>query len=485
MNDRGEKISTCSKWAAPLLTLMLLPPNVSYAGGPLLIGGPKFGIAGQAFVWDNSAPIVYRVDTGPLAQQPNGGAVRVNNAAGVSRLNTMFANWSAVPTANLSFTNGGPILAVGTFGGGDVKTVQDFLAVAGDMTGQTTPDPQSCAGGGQSPIIFDADGTIFSALGLPPEVIGFEFPCTQNPTTGKITSAGAILNGEFQDGINNGSSNLELTPAEFDQAFTHEFGHFVGLDHSQINVDVLLKAIQTGVPSCTTDDNAGMPLMFPVLGLCPARTTAGLPILSMDDAAWISRLYPVASPAPQGKKSFSTAYGTVSGTVFFSDGLTPAQGVNVIARSTNSPRRNAVSVVSGFLFTGDPGQTTTCVDPANPTPQTCSNLGDTFGSRDRNLIGHFEIPLPPGTYTLEVESIFSGFGGGSSVGPLSPPIPAPGTLPPSPTVSVTAGATTNFNITLQGTPPRFDAFESAALLLFHPNAIWLGRERTMSERQKT
>jgi hypothetical protein len=226
--------------------------------------------------------------------------------------------------------------------------------------------------------------------------------------------------------------------------------------------------------------------MFPVLGICPAKTTAGVPIIAVDDAAWISKLYPVSTPAPAGKTSFNAAYGTLSGTVFFSDGVTPAQGVNVIARSPNLPRRNAASAVSGFSFTGNPGQTVTCLNPAAPTLQTCSNLGDPFGSRDPTLIGHFEIPLPPGSYTISIESIFSGFGGGSGVGPLDPPIPAPGTYSSTVTVSVTAGATTSFNITLLGTQPRFDAFESASLLAPYPlRAIWLRRGQLIKKRQTT
>jgi len=125
------------------------------------------------------------------------------------------------------------------------------------------------------------------------------------------------------------------------------------------------------------------------------------------------------------------------------------------------------------------------LNPATPTPQTCSNLGDPLGSHDPALIGHFEIPLPRGTYTLQVESVFSGFTRGSSVGSLDPPIPAPGTYSSAANVSITAGATTLFNITLQGTLPRFDAFESASLLNPDVQARWLRREQLILERQNT
>jgi hypothetical protein len=483
MTDR-EAVAVWKRSAALALSLLLLPMDVVVAGGPLAVGGPTQGISGVPFVWDNTKPIAYRVDSGPLSQQPNGGPVMIDNAHGITRVQNMFANWTAVPTANLTINNAGGLLAVGSFpANGDVKTVTDFLTVAGEVAGQA-PDPNSCNGGGQSPIMFDADGSIFDGLGLPPEVIGFAFQCAFNPTTGKIISAGAILNGRFQDGINDpNSNNFELTPNEFDQAFTHEFGHFLGMGHSQINVDLFLDAISSKAYTCSADDTAGMPLMFPVLGICPAKVTAGVPIIAVDDEAWISKLYPVASPAPAGKKTFTSAYGTISGNVYFTDGVTPAQGVNVLARSTTAPRRNAVSAVSGFLFTGNPGQSATCLNSAAPTPQTCSNLGDPNGSRDHNLIGHFEIPLPPGTYTLQVESIFAGFAGGSSVGPLDPPIPAPGTYSSVATVIAMAGTTTVLNITLQGTQPRFDAFESAALATPFLQPIWIRREQIIKEPQ--
>jgi hypothetical protein len=46
-------------------------------------------------------------------------------------------------------------------------------------------------------------------------------------------------------------------------------------------------------------------------------------------------------------------------------------------------------------------------------------------------------------------------------------------------VSVKAGAATTFNITLTGTPQRFDAFESAYLLLPDTRVLWLRRDQLM------
>jgi hypothetical protein len=283
------------------------------------------------------------------------------------------------------------------------------------------------------------------------------------------------LNGRFQDGIDTGQYNLEITAAEFDMAFAHEFGHFIGLDHSQINMAVQYEP----AGACSLDILAGLPLMFPVLW-CQARTTAGLPPLAPDDLAWVSRLYPETANNPPNQKPFASAYGTIRGSILFSDGVTPVQGVNVIARDTANPQRVAVSVVSGYLFTGDVGQDVTGTNDG----------GSVLGSRQGLLMGTYDLSVPPGTYKVEVESVYAGFIGGSGVGPLTPPIANPGsneywntnesaTDSPSDSspIQVTAGGVVSeINIILNGTPARFDSFESSGLRLREPLPPWRREE---------
>jgi hypothetical protein len=231
-------------------------------------------------------------------------------------------------------------------------------------------------------------------------------------TNGYILSSAIVMNGAFQDGVSK-ANNFELTPNEFDEAITHEMGHFLGLDHSQINLEVLLQ----NVYPCDLDDLAGLPLMFPI-AVCQARKDVGLPVLSPDDVSWISTLYPNANTAG--------SYAIISGTIYFGDSVTPFQGVNVIARLADDPntpedesRRVAVSGVSGYLFTGNPGQSVTATISA---AENNAN-GSSSGSRNPALIGYYQLAVPPGTYTVEVEAVYYGFVGGSSVGPLSPPAP--------------------------------------------------------------
>jgi hypothetical protein len=231
-----------------------------------------------------------------------------------------------------------------------------------------------------------------------------------------------------------------LSTTEFDAVFVHEFGHFSGLQHAQINLNCLA--------ACGTDDTTGLPTMFPFL-MSDAQLS-----LAVDDIAWISRLY----PDPAGVTGFAATHGTITGTVFFSDGESHAQNVNVIARQVDNPgtatvdesRTTAGSNVSGHrfrLFSGNPINDAGC--------QSCSD-----GSVDPADIGFYEISVPPGNYTVEFESIDPAFVDGSGLddGRF---IAMPGTAPaPIGPLAVTAGATSSgHDATLIGTDPRFDAYE--------------------------
>ena len=438
------------------LTSLFLAATVD-ASGPLYIGSPV-DLPGLPFHWANlpNNTLNYWTDLGTLGTQ--------NKADADSLVANAFAAWQGVSTQTLKFSKAEDLSA-------DVNA-SNILAVLNAAQDCTMP-PASPAGGiaKQVTIIYDTDGSAMRALGEDPTtVLGFAdaFCFAHNSTDNYFQRGAAMLNGLFATG-------QYLT--DLQGVMTHEFGHMVGLDHSQINLDCL-----NDPQSCVNDGSAlGVPIMFPVL--IDTKTTP-----TADDAAGVSNLYP--------SSTYASTTGEIKGHVYFSDGVTPAQGFNVIARNVTNGRVVAVSNVSGDLFTGCVGVPVSVLPPirdssGNLTNVDCdpNNPASGSGSWDQSLIGVYDIKgLPPGTYTVEVEAINNSgqipFTGGSGLNPIGMygfqfPLPQnPGAAAPcSPEylststasccsssatqISVNAGqaVTTKTDIILINTPPRYDAWE--------------------------
>jgi hypothetical protein len=434
------------------LALAVLAVIAARAGGPLYVGGPPPFAPGVPFVW-NINPLTYWTDLGSLGLQSNTQADTLVADA--------FKVWQDVPTANINFakdaSNNGKLGA--DVDHTNIAAVLDSIEGCG-LLGTIAKDRS---------IIYDMDGSAVAAvLGQANEntVLGFATPACpgSNGVDSNYYQRGyAVLNGRFLDGIRT-PTNPEVTVAEFKAVMIHEFGHMIGLDHSQINLDCM-----TGGPNC---DLAGVPTMFPVLIDATAMSTP-----ATDDIAWLSELYPETVSNPPNQVPYASNMGHITGHVLFSDGQTPAQGFNVIARRVGDPLVTAVSCVSGFLYTVDVG-----------SPLIPSWYGSPYGSRDPALIGYYDLPgLPPGSYTVEVEAIHNSepnpFVGGSGLGPFGDygfQFPLPSLLPPPCTpeylvsgapatcssaaaakLTVDAGppVSTGTDVILIGTPPRYDAWE--------------------------
>jgi uncharacterized protein (TIGR03437 family) len=330
----------------------MLPVSNSVQAGTSLAITPS----GKEATWRAGTPVTYHVDQGSLGT--------LSNEQAVALVDELFALWQNVPTVSLSLQRAGSLPV--------------------DVTAANYTSYRTSADSYHS-VIFDTDGSITDAVfgaGASNVTAGFSGPSwvVGGLNDGEIVDASAVLNAKF---LTSGYGSL----TEFKGIMLHEFGHFLGIGHSQGNIGTAFDR------EVLFNNNHTLPIMFPIsLGDRPVE-------LTWDDKAQVTRLYPGAS---------ASSSGTIKGRVYLADGSTPFQGANVVARRVDDPLVVAMSSVSGFLYRG-----------------TGSNANR--GTLDASYQGYFEISgLPAGNYTVEVEPIHPGLVSGSSVGPLDPPVDLPG-----------------------------------------------------------
>ncbi|HSR49201.1 MAG TPA: Ig-like domain-containing protein [Acidobacteriota bacterium] len=313
--------------AAGVVILCCLLVAVLQAGGPLIVE------QGQPGHWEQEVP--FALDQGPLGT--------LENAQAADLIRLAAGRWEAVTTSTARFAERPPLSLDLT-----ADNIIDFFGGEPRGGGDIRPE---------NPIVFDHDGSIIDQLmgeGASASVLAFAGPRFINTNTRTFLSGFAVLNGRFADS------------QSFASTVVHEFGHLLGLDHTQANRQL--------ADNGDTGDNEHIPLMYPFA--IPNAVERPL----HDDAAWISWLNPT--------QDFEAVTGAISGRVTRRDG-SPLLGANVVAVRLNpddSESLQAVSVVSGFLLGGD---------------------------------GSYLLPgLNPGRYVVFIEPLDGRFVGGSSVGPF-------------------------------------------------------------------
>lgn len=351
-----------NRWSTLLITAiaaMLLLPGVISAGGYLLVSK-----SGVIYKWDSANPIPQHIDGGNFGL--------LIGAAAANFAEDAILIWSDEPTLALSFT-----FETGTLvPDGDVSTLAEFLTVA-------------AAGNGKSPVVFDDDGSILTGLGVPPGVIGLTLIKNRDDNNFRITESLQLYNGMVIDG---NLANGEISLDEMAIAITHEMGHALNFDHTQVNGHYFVGDTDDPGFAIYGPPPAGVGvvnIMFPfAIGSGNVSDTP-----NRDDLATAEFLY--------GNGTGAT--GKISGYVFESDGSSHLQGANIIARNIADPFFDAVSSVSGYLYW-----------PSGPGS----------GFAPANLKGKYDLNgLTSGAnYTVEKVRVHPTFRFGSSVGPLDVPV---------------------------------------------------------------
>ena len=311
-----------------ILMTMALITSTAFAGGPLMLNPDTK----TAYAYGPGAVSVY-YDNGDLATgiwdwnvYP---AVKVTlgNDIGKKLVEKGYADWSAIQSTSFRATVAGNFASLGL----------------PDITGSNADLVIGVYNGGGIHVIFDADGTIMSDfLGVSPNVLGISSPEFGIDGTSIITESWTILGGQAIDGGDIDGSNYQGVA-------THEFGHSIGLAHTQTNGAAYFYGgwgENVGPASCTSlpystnltkDDVETMyPFSNPSLG---GTGLAQANIHTLDDLAAISDLY----PGP----GWPNSYGTITGKILDTDGKTPLTGVNVIARNLADPYTGGNSTMSG------------------------------------------------------------------------------------------------------------------------------------------
>lgn len=284
-------------------------------------------------------------------------------------------------------------------------------------------DSSACPSGptndGKNPIIIDDDGSIiakFFGSGNRFTTLGFAAIINFETSSGEAVKGEAVFNAACLAGVELDGckeAGLSFSESDFTSFIVHEIGHFLGLNHSQVNLDE--------ASDDDTSNDSNITTMFPFF---IQGNGSNFKTPERDDAIGLAVLYPT--------DEFSGKYFTVSGTVLDDNGQTEFACANLVARNTASSlaRSDAISFVSGQL----------CPD----------------GVFDTSCDGDYQIRgLDPNqSYKITAEPIDSDFRNSSGI----PPCEGGGEQPTfttqttTPTFNNSAGSTTSgVNFTLANT----------------------------------
>jgi uncharacterized membrane protein len=309
--------------AAATLSALSVP---AIAGGPLIITPTPEGL--KPARWEGTVKVY--TDLGTLGV--------VDNALANQLVRNALQQWSSVPTSTFRAQIAGTMADLGL----------------GDITGANAGSVIGADNGGGIHVIYDADGTVLADFkGAGYGVLGIATPeFLESEGSTRIVEGWVIITAEGE-----GVEDV-VTGGPLAGVITHEFGHAIGLAHTQTNgLYFRNQPIEAyGLPAGT--EKAGpdqckssittyptteqVETMFPFIDPYPSSPTYNSPGMATvniaDDKSALSWLYPV--------RNYRQKTGTISGRVVAKDGVTQITGINVIARNVADPF-DATSRISG------------------------------------------------------------------------------------------------------------------------------------------
>ncbi|EKD42107.1 MAG: hypothetical protein ACD_73C00328G0002 [uncultured bacterium] len=257
-------------------------------------------------------------------------------------------------------------------------------SISEDVTADNFSDVAALASETLHPVIFDSDGSITESLyGQSSQyyLLGFAGFTTPAADDGVIESGLALFNCLCVGSNTTCPSDIDVS--ELDATIVHEMGHFIGLDHTAVNEDLVNSPCDTAVlGDCST-----VPIMY------PTTFDAFEPLAVQEDDK-------IATLALYGNDGWDASYCTVTGSLVDTDG-NPLLCADVQAVSSDTA--DTVSFVSGYLaLATDENNDGDAVDDGECT----SDCGD------------FILRLQPATdYSITIKPLTETWISSSSVGP--------------------------------------------------------------------